>query len=124
MPEHNLPAELLDFLAMHIDAVAQLEALLLLRQQPNVPWDAKSIAGRLYISEQDTLEALAHLAAQGCLVREAGGFRFGPQTAQLRQTVELLAEYYGSHLIPITNFIHAKPRRIRQFADAFKLKKD
>ena len=38
--------------------------------------------------------------------------------------VELLAEHYKRHLIPITNLIHAKPRRIRQFADAFKLKKD
>ena len=38
--------------------------------------------------------------------------------------VALLAEHYKRHLIPITNLIHAKPRRIRQFADAFKLKKD
>ena len=124
MSDHPLPAELLDFLAMHVDSVAQLEALLLLRQQPNLRWDAKSVAGRLYVDEQDALEALTHLASQGCLTREAGGFGFEPQSDHLAQMVALLAECYRTHLIPITNYIHAKPRRIRQFADAFKLKRD
>jgi hypothetical protein len=124
MSDLHLPAELLEFLAMHVDSVAQLEALLLLRQQPSLRWDAKNVASRLYIGEQDALEVLDHLATHGCLVREPGAFRFEPQSKELAQTVELLSEYYRTHLIPITNFIHAKPRRIRQFADAFKLKKD
>lgn len=124
MSDHHLPAELLEFLAMRVDSVAQLEALLLLRAQPGLLWDPKNVASRLYIGEQDALEALGHLASNGCLTREADGFRFEPQSDHLAQTVELLADYYGTHLIPITNFIHAKPRRIRQFADAFKLKRD
>lgn len=124
MSDHQLPDELLDFLAMHVDSVAQLEALLLLRQQPSLCWDAKNVASRLYIGELDAFEALAHLASQGCLARESDGFRFEPRSDQLARTVEMLAEYYRTHLIPITNFIHAKPRRIRQFADAFKLKRD
>ena len=36
-----------------------------------------------------------------------------------------LARFYGTHLIPVTNLIHGKPvSRIREFADAFKLRKD
>jgi hypothetical protein len=35
-----------------------------------------------------------------------------------------LADVYARHLIPVTNLIHSKPRRIREFADAFKLRKD
>ena len=38
--------------------------------------------------------------------------------------VDRTAETYRRQLIAVTNMIHAKPRRIRQFADAFKFKKD
>ena len=119
-----LPAELREFLARNIDSIAQLEALLLLRGAQGEIWHAPNAAKRLYIGEQEALETLAHLMERGFLVREGGGFRFYPQSAELSRSVELLAEHYRRHLIPITNLIHAKPRRIRQFAEAFKLKKD
>jgi hypothetical protein len=35
-----------------------------------------------------------------------------------------VAALYAANLIPVTNLIHAKPSRIREFADAFKLRKD
>jgi hypothetical protein len=38
--------------------------------------------------------------------------------------VERLAGSYANHLIQVTNLIHGKPRRLREFADAFKLRKD
>ena len=59
------------------------------------------------------------------VARDATGhYRFSPASDDLSRVVELLAEYYKRHLIPITNLIHSKPRRIRQFADAFKLKRE
>jgi hypothetical protein len=60
----------------------------------------------------------------GVLVRSGDCFRYAPQSGELSRVVNLLANSYRHHLIPITNLIHAKPRRLRQFADAFKLKKD
>ncbi len=44
--------------------------------------------------------------------------------SEARQKVDRLASVYSRHLIPVTNMIHAKPRRIREFADAFKFRKD
>jgi hypothetical protein len=119
-----LPAELREFLALHIDSIAQLEALLLLRSAPDEVWDIPRCAERLYIGEREASETLAHLADHGLLVHEPGGYRFHPQTQDLADLVSLLTEHYRRHLIPVTNLVHAKPRRIRQFADAFKLKKD
>jgi hypothetical protein len=125
MSEDPLPAALQEFLAKDIDSIAQLEALLLLRGTPAATWDAQDTAKRLYVSEQEAAETLGHLAAQGLLAREgAGHYRFSPASDDLSRIVELLAEYYKRHLIPITNLIHSKPRRIRQFADAFKLKRE
>jgi hypothetical protein len=120
----QLPAELREFLARHIDSIAQLEALLLLRSAPDTVWDAQGTAKRLYIGEQEAIETLAHLAAHHLLASDAAGYRFHPQTQELLDAVGLLADHYKRHLIPITNLVHAKPRRIRQFADAFKLKRD
>jgi 23S rRNA C2498 (ribose-2'-O)-methylase RlmM len=119
-----IPAELRQFLVGNIDSIAQLEALLLLRAAPGTLWTAQEAAKRLYITEQDAAAILTQMAAQGLLTREADGFRFAPQSDDLSRMVDLLAEHYRRHLIAITNLIHAKPRRIRQFADAFKLKKD
>jgi hypothetical protein len=120
----SLPIELRDFLARHIDSIAQLEALLLARRSPDLAWNAQAAAKRLYIGEPEASDTLAHLAEHGLLTREGASYRFHPQSAQLAEWVDLLAEHYKRQLIPITNFVHAKPRRIRQFADAFKLKRD
>ena len=124
MSDQPLPAELREFLTEHIDSIAQLEALLLLRDGPDVAWDAQSTAKRLYIGEQEALEALAQLAAHGLIARGASSYKFDPQSEELSRMVDLLADYYRRYLIPITNLIHAKPHRIQQFADAFKLRKD
>jgi hypothetical protein len=124
MSDELIPPELRDFLARHIDSIAQLEALLLARGSPAANWNKDETSRRLYISEAEATETLAHLAAHGFLIRQEAGYNFRPQSPELERLVDLLAHHYARHLIPITNLIHAKPRRIRQFADAFKLKKD
>lgn len=124
MPEQLLPAELREFLENNIDSIAQLEALLLLRDASDTVWDTQSIAKRLYAPEHDALKALAHLAGCGLITRKGDRYEFDPQSDGLSQSVALLADYYRSHLISITNLVHSKPRRIQQFADAFKLKRD
>ena len=122
MADATLPPELGEFIAEHIDSIAQLEALLLARSTPDAIWDVQTTAKRLYISEQEALETLAHLADHGILTREGSGYRYQP-TPELAQSINVLADHYRQNLITITNLVHAKPRRIRQFADAFKLKK-
>ena len=124
MSDESLPAEVREFLARHIDSIAQLEALLLLRSAPDTAWNAQGTAERLYIDEKEAWETLVHLATQGFLTQDAGGYKFAPQSEEMSRTVGLLADHYKRQLIPITNLVHTKPRRIRQFADAFKLKRD
>jgi hypothetical protein len=124
MSDQPFPAELREFLANHIDSIAQLEALLLLRHSHDVVWGVQGVAKRLYVGEPEALEALTHLAAHGLITQDGNTYKFDPKSDELAGMVALLAEYYRAYLIPITNLIHAKPRRIQQFADAFKLKKD
>ena len=119
-----VPGDLRDFITRYIDSIAQLEALLLLRANPDANWTPAEVALRLYTSEQEAAELLARLCADALVFCNEGTYRFGSEDTELRNLVDRLADAYSQHLIPVTNMIHAKPRRIRQFADAFKFRKD
>ena len=124
MVDDVIASDLKDFILGHIDSVAQLEALLMLRANPDKSWDVARTARRLYIGERDTAEALAGLSSLGLLSRDGDSYRYAELSAAQVAMMDRLAEAYARHLIPVTNIIHRKPRRIREFADAFKFKKE
>ena len=111
-----------------IESVAQLEALLLLRNTPDTDWSVQALAARLYISEEQTAGVLVVLRAQGFVSADAKDpslYRYRPNSKELKGMLDRLAEIYARHLVPVTNLIHSKPKsRIQEFADAFKLRKD
>jgi hypothetical protein len=123
MTDESIPADLREFILRYIDSVAHLEALLLLRANADTNWDTATIAQRLYTTEQQAAEVLAQLCSDGLLTCEEERYRYGKQSPENLTTIDRLADSYAKHLIPITNMIHGKPRRIRQFADAFKFRK-
>jgi hypothetical protein len=124
MTDDPVPAELREFILRYIDSVAHLEALLLLRANPQTPWEVSTVAARLYTADKQAAEVLAQLCNDGLLVCENGLYRYANQSAENVAMIDGLATAYAKQLIPITNLIHGKPRRIRQFADAFKFRKD
>jgi hypothetical protein len=101
-----------------------LEALLLLRAHPKVDWDVKQTAARLYVSEAEAADILARLCADGFLSCRGEVYSYVCHSSERQDMVDRLAAAYSRHLIQVTNMIHAKPRRIREFADAFKFRKD
>lgn len=124
MADDIIPEDLRDFILRHIDSIAQLEALLLLRRNPEEIWTAEASAKRLYISEADAKNVLDRLCADGLLSCSENLYRFAGQSDEQRQMVDRLADTYSRHLIQVTNLIHTKPRRLREFADAFKIRKE
>ena len=124
MADDPILADLRDFILRYIDSVAHLEALLLLRAAPQTAWETPLVAARLYTSPEQASEVLAQLCDERLLVCEDGLYRYGGQPPEHLAMIDRLAESYAKQLIPITNLIHSKPRRIRQFADAFKFRKD
>jgi hypothetical protein len=124
MADDLIPADVRDFILRHIDSVAQIEALLLLRGNPQDTWNVQYIAQRLYTTEQELAEVLARLCEDGLLSCSGDTYRYDGATPELRDIVDRLAGVYSRQLIAVTNMIHAKPRRIREFADAFKIRRD
>jgi hypothetical protein len=124
MAESPLTESVRDFIANHIDSVAELEALLLIRRYPQSSWSAAALAERLYIPEEQAGEAAERLHLLGLAVAKGGTYRYGPSTPELDEAVGRVAEAYSKYLIPVTNLIHSKPQsRVQQFAEAFRLRK-
>lgn len=124
MTQGPVPQEVASFIQRNIDSIADLEALLILRERSGAPWGTSEIAARLYVSERYAQEVMERLRARNLIVPAEGGYRYVARP-ELEPVIGGLAEYYATHLIPVTNLIHAKSTdRIRQFAEAFKFKKD
>ena len=127
MGEALIPDDVPAFLLQHIDSIAQLEALLLLRADLTCTWNAETVAKRLYITTHEATVVLERLATDGFLNTRQdlpGSYHYHPVAAELADMVDWVATMYARYLIPITHIIHSKPRsRVQEFADAFKLRK-
>lgn len=124
MTDDPISIDVRNFILEHIDSVAQLEALLLLRKYPGQDWGAADLANRLYVSEAIAVEVLGRLSADGLLAGKENAYRYNPQHAGTREMIDRLADAYGNYFVAVTNLIHDKPSRIQKFADAFKFRKD
>jgi hypothetical protein len=119
-----IPPEVREFIIRHIDTVSELEALLILRASPGDTWDIGRIAARVYTSEREIAQVLERFAAEGFLERDGETYRYQCKDPDVDRTIGELARSYASHLIAVTNMIHSKPRNMRSFSDAFRLRKD
>jgi hypothetical protein len=122
LPE--LPADVRRFILTSVPSVPYLEAILLLRSEPQKAWDAAQLARRLYVPERTGTELLELLHSSGVAVREGASVRYAP-TAELGDVIDRVATAYAADLVAITDLIHSRiDRRAQQFADAFRFRKE
>jgi hypothetical protein len=129
MSRAELPDEIRRFILNSVPSVPYLEAILLLRTHPDVSWDVRRVAARLYVAERQAAEVLTALTVAGIAQGEDQGdtalFRYAPATAELRERLDALAQAYSTHLVEVTGMIHSRvDKRAQQFADAFRVRKD
>lgn len=124
MTQEGVPIEVREFLRACIDSVAELEALLLLREQPAQDWDAAMLARRLYVGESEAAKILEHLVQCELAAKVGTGVRYHVRDAERQFLVDGLAQSHAKYLVPLTRLIHDKTSGIRKFADAFKFRKD
>jgi hypothetical protein len=109
MSETQVPPDLRTFILVSVGSVPYLEAMLLLRREPELPWDARRLARRLL---------------QAGIVVPTGdsdaAFCYRPQTPELAAMVDRLAAFYASNLVDVTHLIHSThERKAEKFANAF-----
>ena len=122
----ELPADLRRFILTSIPSVPYLEAVLLLRAEPEREWDASQLARRLYVPERTGAELLEQLRSSGVGAPTGAGpgLRYAPP-AELAALLDRLAHAYATNLVTVTDLIHSRiDRRAQQFADAFRFRKE
>jgi hypothetical protein len=128
MNREPIPDDIKRFILVSIPSVPYLEAMLLLRGQPQHWWDGKQVAQRLYMSEKAANDLLSALHAAGILhAAETGtaAYIYDPVSDELREMIARVADIYSKHLIDVTNLIHSKTsKKAQHFANAFKWRKD
>ena len=128
MTSPEIPARVLQFLAERIDTVPQLEAVLLLWQDPQRLWSEEELAGRIYVGRPVAAAILQALQRQQLVTAEPSSvarYRYNPQWDPTGEVMPEVAAAYRRHLVPLATFIHSRASTaVREFARAFDLKKD
>lgn len=123
-----LPSHVTNFISAHLRTLEQLELLLLLMQTPDRWWDAAAIALQLGVTADTARRALEHLAARNLLAIRITGdvrYQYQPGEPQLADAARMLAEAFRVNRLAVLRLVAEPERRsIRDFADAFRIRRD
>jgi hypothetical protein len=124
----EFPAKVALFIDQQIESLAQLEALLLLRTQPDRKWIVDELAKSLYITSEMADLLLADLIRRGWAdtSTDAGGtYRYRSQGPETDSMVDELAAIYAERRVAVISRIYSKPlNKVQTFADAFRLRRE
>jgi DNA-binding MarR family transcriptional regulator len=122
------PTELQQFIDQNVESLAQLEALLLLQNEPSRAWTVEALAKSLYITAETAAALLKDLTARGFakVVDGANGhYAYFPANAESRDLVARLAKLYEERRVAVITQIYSKPvNKVQTFADAFRIRRE
>ena len=119
----GLPDRVARFISEHIDSVEQLEALLLLRAEPRA-WTAAELGATMRTLPASVELRLRDLLDHGLVEREGDTWRFA--AGANGPLVDDVAGCWKARRVAVIAQIFAEPADdpLRDFADAFRLRKD
>lgn len=124
----SLSKEVDQFILQEIDTVPHLEALLLLWNSRPKEWTVEEMASALYVSPSAAHSILQRLTRRGLLAASRGdpeSYRYASVSSKRDRLLEEIDATYRRDLIRISRMIHAAAApAIRDFAEAFRFKKD
>jgi hypothetical protein len=115
------------FLERRIDDVEQLEIVLLLQQHAERWWAAADVAPALRLVERRAAKQLEILGGRHLLdvrLSDDVRYRFSPATPELEAAVKQVADSYREHRAETVAFVSRGRRSLRDFSDAFRIKRD
>jgi hypothetical protein len=122
----DIPEDLLDFLQTTIGSIWALELMLTLRRQPLATWTPAALTAEMRANLQLVSDILRRFERSGLVVAaEPGHWTWRAATPELDRLADASAAAYARTPLRVTRAIaESSNRRIRQFADAFKLRPD
>lgn len=124
MTQNPANSQVDDFILREIESVPHLEALLLLFNSTPRQWSNEELAKALYISRESTQEIVEDLKQRGLLKNDSEAYSYNTESTH-NGLIQQVDRTYRRELLRISKMIHAKaPSSVREFARAFRFKKD
>ena len=122
----DFPGELKVFVAQHVESLAQLEALLLLKQNPSQTWSSIELAQKLYITVDMCRGLVGDLERRGFVERlPEDRFQYRSPDAESDRRLGELEALYQTRRVAVITEIYSKPvHKVQTFADAFRLRRE
>ena len=125
----SLPAALVQFARSYVHSVEDLQVFILCVDQRDRWWDATAIARALSITESRARQILDQLARTNLLdirISDAVRYRFAPGIPELETQAVAFAFAYHNNSTDIVKLIARSTvaDSVRDFADAFRIKRD
>lgn len=128
MKDSDSSVDVYDYILEKIDAVPHLEAIILLWNSRPVAWMAEELASRLYLSNEKATAILNDLARQQLVQQISGSppkYSYLPRNEEQDEWMFKVDTAYRRELVRISTMLHSKASpSIREFARAFRIKKD
>jgi sugar-specific transcriptional regulator TrmB len=128
MSETNQGPDAYAFIHENIDSVPHLESLILLWNSRPVGWTEGELASRLYISREQVGGVLRDLVRLQVVQETPGNparYSYFPKSEEQNELMHRIDYAYRRDLVRISTMIHSKASSsVREFAKAFRLKKD
>ncbi|MES3036386.1 MAG: hypothetical protein V4736_00645 [Bdellovibrionota bacterium] len=126
MSTDPLDDEIKSFILEKIDSVGQLEVLILLHKHPERKWTPLEVSNELRSNTGSAAAQMAELTKKGMINCETGPlYGCSGQPLVNSALIQKVITAYNERRVSVINLIYEKPaERIKNFADAFKLKRD
>jgi predicted transcriptional regulator len=116
------------FILAEIDSVPHLEALLLLFNSRPKTWSVDEMGQSLYVRNEIASRILDSLVQRNLIAtspQAPGNYFYNPDDEYKNQLLEDVDAVYRKEVVRISSMIHSKaPAGLRDFARAFRIKKD
>lgn len=125
----DLPDGVRRFITGNVSSVAQLELLLLLREDREREWTVEEVSRALYTGAGGMADQLSDLVSKrlaSVIPGREPRFRYGPSADDpLDTVVGQVAHMYKERRVAVISSIYSQPiERVRTFADAFRIRKN
>ena len=129
MVGQDMPPAVRAFVKAHIRSIQDLHLFIAMATAPDRWWDEDAVAREFTIDRREARNVLEHLAAHNLLeikLTDDVRYQCRPGTPELARDVAACLEVYRANPIALWRLapVSAERRSIRDFADAFRLRRD
>jgi hypothetical protein len=123
--DRTLPDDVVMFCQTHLGSIWALEMMLVLRNAKDRTWTVDRLVREMRAANQLVAGLLERFQRLGLVTETNGTWRWDVQSPEMAALTQKVAEAHAITPFAVIQAIAETPeQRLRQFADAFRLRKD